>query len=131
MSITRNTDFKYDLAIGELYESELSNILNNQNIEIKTDLYYQKSGNVFIEFKSRNKPSGISTTMADYFCFILPIEQNKSIHLFQTECLKKAIKLALKENKAKIIKGGDDMTSEGVLIKFSILNDYIKKINYD
>ena len=57
-----NNDFKYDLVVGELKESELSDILSNSKIEIKYDLMAHKTGNVFVEYESRGKPSGISKT---------------------------------------------------------------------
>jgi len=40
------------------------------SFEIKTDVFvskYYDTGNMFIEYESRNKPSGISVCKADYF----------------------------------------------------------------
>jgi len=40
------------------------------SFEIKTDVFvspYYDTGNMFIEYESRNKPSGISVCRADYF----------------------------------------------------------------
>jgi len=89
-----NLNFKSDLIIGEDGESEVIKFLvnkgctyidsnkdnkydlkmlkNNSEVtyEIKTDVFCAPlfdTGNIFIEFESRGKPSGISVTNADWF----------------------------------------------------------------
>lgn len=60
--IGENHDNKYDLVF------EFRKIL--KTYELKTDFKCAKgfdTGNLFIEFQSRNKPSGISTSQADWF----------------------------------------------------------------
>src|SRR4051812_1030618 len=42
--------------------------------EIKRDYRAGETGNVFVEFESRGKPSGIETTEADYHIFLLSDE---------------------------------------------------------
>ncbi len=66
-----NNDFKYDLKIGQLGEKHLANILENKKIEVKTDFQAMKTGNIFVEYSSRGFKSGIATTQADYYCFII------------------------------------------------------------
>jgi len=46
--------------------------LNGVKYEVKIDEKAIKTNNLFIEFKSNNKPSGITTTKAQYYNFILP-----------------------------------------------------------
>ncbi len=59
--IEKNHDYKYDLKM-------LYNKTNKiYTYEIKTDVYPKDTGNIVIEFESRNKPSGIAATEADYF----------------------------------------------------------------
>ena len=67
----QNNNFEYDLKFGQMKEKELADILENQKIEVKTDCKWKKTGNVAVEYKSRGKPSGISTTKAEYWAFIL------------------------------------------------------------
>tara|TARA_R100001460_G_scaffold101252_1_gene145110 strand:- start:139 stop:498 length:360 start_codon:yes stop_codon:yes gene_type:complete len=67
----QNNNFEYDLKFGQMKEKELADILENQKIEVKTDCKWKKTGNLAIEYKSRGKPSGISTTKAEYWAFIL------------------------------------------------------------
>ena len=53
-----NNDFKYDLKVGQVKEKELGAIFQNATIEVKYDLQALTTGNVFVEYESRNKPSG-------------------------------------------------------------------------
>lgn len=109
-----NSDFKYDLDTGIIGEKHLALILSNKKIEVKTDFLAKKTGNLFVEFKSRNELSGISTTQSDYWCFII---SNEQLILIKTDKLK----LLCKNPNLKIVKGGDSNTSEGVLLPLSNL----------
>lgn len=105
-----NSDFRYDLKLGQETENELGRILKDKTIEVKDDsAKSSKTGNVFIEYESRNKPSGISTTLSDYYAiktsdgtFIL-IETNK-------------LKDIARKHYKNTINGGDNNTSKGILI---------------
>lgn len=105
-----NSDFKYDLKLGVLSEEKLSEILHHKRIEVKTDLLTQKTGNVFIEYSSRNKPSGIATTQADYYAIVV----NETIILKTTTELKSIARKYL--NTKRDVLGGDNNTSKGVLV---------------
>ena len=54
--INYNEDNKYDFLTSD-----------NLKYEVKADEYSSKSGNFFIEFYGYNKPSGITTTEANYY----------------------------------------------------------------
>lgn len=105
-----NSDFKFDLKIGQLKEVEVSNIFSNKKIEIKHDLLALKTGNIFIEYYSRNKPSGISTTEADFYCLCF----GDTFHFIGTETLKERCRVYLKTNRDVV--GGDNNTSKGILL---------------
>jgi hypothetical protein len=79
-----NNDFKYDLKVGQVKEEELGNILNSSTIEVKYDLKALKTGNVYVEYFSRGKQSGISKSKADYYCFAF----GETFHLIKTSDLK-------------------------------------------
>jgi hypothetical protein len=81
-----NSDFKYDLQLGQLGEKHLGNILDNEKVEVKTDYQASDTGNLFIEYFSRGKESGIITTEATWFAFIV---SNEKIILVSTNKLKK------------------------------------------
>ena len=50
---------------------------NKVYYEVKTDMYevYKgRTGNIFLEWRCSNKPSGLQTTSADWFVYYLPID---------------------------------------------------------
>ena len=104
-----NNDFRHDLEVGRLGEKALDSILSNQKIEVKTDLLASKTGNVFVEYESRSKPSGISTTEADWWAFVIAKNQ---IVLLRTS----RVKELSRKYWSRRIKGGDSNTSMGVLV---------------
>lgn len=106
-----NSDFKYDLKLGQLGEKHLSRILKDKKIEVKTDFQAEKTGNIFVEYSSRNKPSGISISESDWYAFII---SNEKIKLIATKKLKEICRKYL--NTKRDIKGGDNNTSSGVLV---------------
>ena len=110
-----NNDFAYDLKIGRLKESELGRILTRKTIELKRDLQAHKTGNVFIEYASRGKPSGIATTKSDYYCFCI----RKSFILIGTTSLKKRCRKYI--DTELDINGGDLDSSKGILLPITEL----------
>jgi len=105
-----NNDFKYDLKIGQVKEKQLAEILNDKTIEVKYDLKALETGNVYVEYQSRGKPSGISTSEAEYYCFAF----GGTYHLIATIDLKRRCRKYLETSRDK--KGGDSNTSKGILL---------------
>jgi len=124
-----NSDFKYDLALGQLGEGWVGNMLTNKTIEVKFDFACYRTGNFYIEYESRGKPSGLATSKADYWMLIASTEEGcrlkdsideirSSDILFSILINKDRLKKICKENHLRIgVKGGDDNTSLGVLVK--------------
>lgn len=54
------------------YDLKMSYNNKEYTYEIKTDVYKKNTGNLVIEFESRNKPSGINVTRADFFVTYFP-----------------------------------------------------------
>jgi hypothetical protein len=79
-----NNDFKYDLKVGQLKEKELGEIFSSKKVEVKYDLQALDTGNVYVEYFSRGKLSGLSTSEAEYYCFAL----GNTFHFISTEELK-------------------------------------------
>ena len=108
-----NSDFRYDLKLGQMAETKFHEILSEKKIEVKYDRKTKSSKNLFIETESRNKPSGIRTTEADYWtyfiddnvCFTIPVDRIK----------KEIIKMTENGN-LRLVRGGDSNTTKGVLI---------------
>jgi len=114
-----NSDFKYDLKLGNKGENLLYNIikLKGKTIEVKTDrdaIKNKCTGNVFVEYMSRDKLSGISTTQAKWWAFVI---SNEQIILIETNKLKKLCKLKT----LKRVSGGDNNTSKGILLPIKYL----------
>jgi len=106
-----NSDFKYDLQLGQLGEKYLNDILANKKIEVKTDLQFKDTGNIYIEYESRNKPSGIATTQSDWYAFVLSKEK---IILIETHKLKDICRKYIGTKFDK--RGGDNNTSKGICV---------------
>ena len=121
-------NFKEDIKTGEQGEEFIKNFLiskgfiflnnNNDNkydllmsfegleikYEIKTDVLLSKkndTGNLVVEFESRNKPSGISVTESNYYVYYIP--KLGEIWNINMDKLRELIK---SEN-FKIVSGGD------------------------
>ena len=125
-----NSDFKYDLALGQLGEGWLGELLSSKTIEVKFDFGCHRTGNFFIEYESRGKPSGLATSQADYYFLIASskkgerlksdvsdLQHDDILHavLIHKERLKELCRQVPK-NRLRI-SGGDNNTSVGVLIK--------------
>ena len=117
--IKKGNTFAFDLDFGErsekVYGKVLSDLIKGKH-ECKAERdRWIETGNMFIEFESRGKKSGISTTNSDHWV----VSFYKENHLCFT------ITLPIKEAKAlarkyylrnKIVPGGDENTSKGVLV---------------
>jgi hypothetical protein len=105
-----NSDFKYDLLVGQVSEDRLAEILKYCKVEVKSDKIAQRTGNVFVEYSDRNKPSGISISESDYYCF----EINGTYHLIETSILKEKCRKYF--NTRNDVKGGDNNLAKGILL---------------
>ena len=109
------SNFRHDLEVGQLAENALADIFENSTIEVKNDLKASKTGNLFIEYMSRGKPSGITTTEADFWCFYV----SDVFMIIPTDKLRLMVQ-KLKDTPAERL-GGDNNTSMGVLLKITDL----------
>lgn len=124
-----NSDFKYDLALGQIGEGWIGKILSDKTIEVKFDFACYRTGNFYIEYESRGKPSGIAKTESDYWMLIAATESGGRLKsnlselqssdvLFSVMISTERLKEMCRERYfRKDVKGGDDNTSLGVLIK--------------
>ena len=107
-----NSDFRYDLKVGQLHEEFLAELLQSKTIEVKRDFKASQTGKVFVEFFCRGKLSGISTTEADFWCFVLG---EQTVIMLPTEKLIRLVDAAKK--KGKVVSGGDSNLSQGALVE--------------
>jgi hypothetical protein len=75
-------DFDLDLEFGQLHEEMLWHSLSksgNVTVEVKTDRIAHRTGNVAVEFMYNNRPSGILTTKADEWFFVVTEADGKTV----------------------------------------------------
>ena len=104
-----NNDYRYDFKTSDKIK-----------YEVKTDELSLKTNNLFIEFESYKKPSGISISKSNYYIFCDTIDY----YLIETQKLKEI--LSNIENK-KIVCTHDKLTY-GFLIKKQLICIHCTKI---
>jgi len=104
------SNFRHDLEVGQVAEKALADIIENKTVEVKNDLKAMDTGNLFIEFMSRGKKSGIDKTEADYWCFCVG-----DVYILLATAKVKELVEPLKGTSAERL-GGDNNTSVGVLL---------------
>ena len=148
-----NYDFRKDLPIATKTEHEIGEMMQSKyagfkvlkyrddnqfdilaswqnkllTFEVKEDFTHAKTGNVGLEFSCRNKPSGISTSKAEYYIYkVHNADGTCGIYLFRTEVLKKMI---ADKMYFRIVNGGDvGSNSMNYLFKDYVFYKYAKKI---
>jgi hypothetical protein len=143
-------NFFKDLKLGKRYEYELASYLTpfyktihvikekckyydiicymeggeEETYEVKSDRLSIKTGNLAIEYKNRNKDSGILSTKANFYAYyIIKNETEYDLYIIPTEEIKN--KINSKEYK-RTIKGGDNWSSEMYLFNLTVFQDYKK-----
>ena len=82
------TKFSKDLSYGKRHEKLVMKSM--ENFELKTDRMAHKTGNVYVEFQSRGKDSGIRTSKSDTWIFKIVSKGDR--HLFSIHIPLKRIK---------------------------------------
>ena len=110
------TKFSKDLSYGKKHEKLVMKSM--ENFELKTDRMAHKTGNVYVEFQSRGKDSGIRVSKSDTWIF--KIVSNGDRHLFSIQIpLTRLRKLVSKDY--RVVPGGDNLTSRGYLVPLTDL----------
>ena len=110
------TKFNKDLSYGKKHEKLVMKSM--ENFELKTDRMAHKTGNVYVEFQSRGKDSGIRTSKSDTWIFKIVSKGDRhlfSIHIPLTR-LKKLV-----STDYRVVPGGDKLTSRGYLVPLTDL----------
>jgi len=101
----------------------VDHIFKDSKVEVKRDFWTGKTGNIAVEFESRNKPSGIAKTKSDYYAFILSEEfRDEVIIIIKTKRLKEIAREYFLKGSVK--KMGDDKSSLAVLIPIKELSNF-------
>lgn len=99
-------------------------------LEIKSDYYTNTTGNIVLEYESRGKISGITTTQADLIAYCVVTPTGLDIYMFNTKKLKKLIKDEVYER--KLIGGDPGSATKMYLFKLDNVKQYstFMKENY-
>jgi len=112
-----SSSFYYDLDFAEKAEDWVQGIFTGgYKVEVKCDRMAHQTHNIYIEVFSRGKPSGISTTQADYWIFI--IYGTAVSIILPTSKIKQLCKELFY---GSYVYAGDDNTSKGILIPLNLL----------
>lgn len=123
-------NFDLDLADGHEGERQIHDLIemlfkDRNKIEVKRDFAVSDTGNVAIEYKDRGKWSGISTTTADWWMFVLdgPRYQGSRVVWVRTEILKQLVKWFThpSHNRKYYKSGGDNGAARMVVIPVQCL----------
>ena len=128
--LNNDNRFDIDLSYGQVFENELlDSLLGKCTIEVKTERdIWASTGNIYIEYKSRGKPSGIAVSKSKYYFIFLSISGDNPTSnvgmMFDTDTLKSYLKSGVKSKSLKSnVKGGDDGTSLGILLPISRIQE--------
>ena len=110
------TKFTKDLSYGKKHEKLVMKSM--ENFELKTDRMAHKTGNVYVEFQSRGKDSGIRTSKSDTWIFKIVSKGDR--HLFSIQIPLTRLK-KLVSTDYRIVPGGDNLTSRGYLVPLTHL----------
>ena len=110
------TKFTKDLSYGKKHEKLVMKSM--ENFELKTDRMAHKTGNVYVEFQSRGKDSGIRTSKSDTWIFKIVSKGDR--HLFSVQIPLTRLK-KLVSTDYRIVPGGDNLTSSGYLVPLTDL----------
>ncbi len=102
------------------------------HIEIKTDVYHHKTNNMFIELKSRGRKSGLDTSKSDFFVYFFirkDLYPQNNVWIISTKLLKELVEKYRLDPKY-IKRGGDNNSSEGVLLPLQEVTKYFKVLTY-
>lgn len=116
-------NFEFDLPEGEIGEDIVRELLSGKggSIEVKRDTVVSDSGNIAVEFECRGAPSGIKTTKAMWWAFVLTGEnyQDEIIIMILTERLRAMCDWSIQHRLFR--PGGDGKQSKMVLLHLSRL----------
>jgi len=103
--------FDVDLRVGEASEDALVHVMLESRVEVKHDRLCRETGNLFVEYRHRDRPSGLSTTLASRWAF----EYDEDCWLIvPTSKVKAEARRAFDEGMS--VTAGDRNDSQGVLI---------------
>lgn len=120
-------DMKFG-AQGELFVARIIDSLGLGSVEVKTDARYLDTGNVYVEYTCQRRgvwhPSGIITTKADFWAFVLGMDT--FCFFIATDTLRRAARDKFVTNKRELTRGSHP--TKGVILPVEWLAKYAAKL---
>jgi len=115
---------EYEFKEGYFKEYDLIITKNGKKttIEVKSDKQASLTGNLAIEYKCSGKPSGITSTTADYWIYFIVYEDKEECYKIPTEELRKIVK-----TQGRKVSGGDGNRSRLYLVNKSLVSEFLVK----
>ena len=113
-----------DLSKGVQMEETLKEFFEGKRIEVKSERHiWETTGNHFVEYECRGKPSGIAVTEAEFWALML-IREDETVVMDYIVPIERMKALARKHWKNKTT-GGDDNASKGALVPIDEIGECI------
>jgi hypothetical protein len=129
-----NNDKKFDIQLSQslVQERRLGEIFLGANLELakfelKTETWqWKRTGNIAIEYQCDGRPSGISTTEADFWVHQLCDDDGSTLiyFIFPVEQLKRICRAAIRAGHFRK-GGGDGGRFDNVLLKVEDINKWM------
>lgn len=133
--------FSSDLSYGKMYEQQLLKYIEHDSyefsvgyfpdwdvkitknnidsfFEVKADRMAHHTGNIAIEIECSNKPSGLSTTKADFYAIFITGGKNDKLYIIHVETLRQKIK------GCRLVYGGDGKRAKMALLRTDTIEEY-------
>lgn len=105
--------FDIDLTDGKAREDAFAHLITRARVEVKSDRIARRTGNVFIEYLQKGRPSGIATTTAAWWAFEV---NDDSWVLVPSVRVKAVARYVAEECPDRVVDGGDFNNYRGVLV---------------
>jgi len=111
--------FDIDLRFGQEREGAFGKLLasSGDSVEIKSDQKCRRTGNLFVEYEQKGRPSGVSTTTASFWAFEF---DDDCWVVVPTERLRLVARQAYRDESRRVL-GGDFNRYRGVLVRIADL----------
>ena len=117
--------FDLNLSEGKQSESEVAQLLKDTTVEVKRDFKTSETGNFAVEYMCGGKPSGISTSEAEWWAIVLDGDQyNGEVIVF---IKKKRLERLLFATRT--VRGGDNNKAEMYLVRAEELVRRLKGVS--
>ena len=120
----KKNNFDIDLDFGKKGEEWVVKLFEgNSKVEVKTERgIWKETGNIAIEIKYKNKPSGLSTTDAEIWIHLLE-SYGKIVggFILPVPYFRNRIKNLFKSGVVKTVKGGDNNDSTIILVPIKLI----------